>query len=622
MKKQNFLVGLLAFFMLCSASCVGPQGWYSSFEHSDENSSSSNSSNNESNSTSGDVVETYLYNAFTATQKHMFIEAFGEVIPFVANNEYYVEPYMQANETGINFYTFGNTLAEFNAYHALFKTNVFLESYEDEYGDTWYSYQMNGYCVDLAYYEVEDDTCIDVYAYTLTGGSGGNTDTPENVEVLKNDGKGLPKGVNGVYGVDFNAATYVKNVTQQGIYEYGCPPVGNPGVLVVPVDFSDATAQSKGYDISVLKNAFEKDGKTDYYSVYDYYRISSYGQLEIDVTVADSWFRPQYASSYYQKQTMNYYGEQVAIGDQMIMNEALAHLSKSMDLSKFDSDNNGTIDAVVLVTTLDVAEDDFHWAYRYWNIYTDGNDEYYEYDGVYANDYLWASYQFLHEGYNKAGEVIYTDKNAVNTYTYIHEFGHILGADDYYDTAGMNSPMGGYDIMDGMIGDHNAFTKFNLGWVTTSRLVTTDTSITLELEDFSKNGDTIILANHWDPALGAYQEYFIVAYYRSAGLNDGKGGYFSRDGIVVYHVNASLYKETIEGEVYYDVYNNNTSAFDEYGTEDDLLEYVLNKTATYTYAVGDGLSTVKDDSGNALGYTFTVDALDGEIATLTFRKVS
>ncbi len=568
----------------------------------------------------------YLYTDFTASEKETFTQIFGEVIPFVANDDYYVEAYSYEDETGVNFYTFGNTLADFDAYREKFSSYTFVETYLDEYDDTWYVYQKGEYYVDLAFYKTEDDdTCIDVYAYFLTDdGSeegGGNESGGGSEEGGDQEDTQLPEGTDGVYDVDFTKATNVKDVTDQGYYLDGCPTVGKPGVLVIPVEFSDATAASKGYEISVLKQAFEKGGKTDYYSVYDYYNISSYGQLELDITVLDSWFRPKNDSTYYQNAMMEYFGEQVAIGDQLIMNEALAYLESVMDLSAFDSDGNRVIDAVVLINTLDVGDDDFHWAYRYWNIYTNDDEEYYEYDGVSANDYLWASYQFLNEGQDLLGNTTYDDENAVNTYTYIHEFGHILGSDDYYDTAGVNEPMGGYDVMDYMTGDHNAYTKFNLGWVTSSRLVTTDTSVTLTVDDFSKAGDTVIIANNWDETLGAYQEYFILVYYRSVGLNSGEGGYFEEDGIVVYHVNAVLTSETYDGETYYDVKNNNTDPSDEYGSEDNLIEYVTHGGA-YVYGVGDSLPTTEYDNGSKLQYTFTVDGLTEDSATVTVSKIS
>ena len=109
-------------------------------------------------------------------------------------------------------------------------------------------------------------------------------------------------------------------------------------------------------------------------------------------------------------------------------------------------------------------------------------------------------------------------------------------------------------------------------------------------------------------------------YYTATELNTGEGGYFTRDGILVYHVNASLFAEEYEGETYYDVYNTNTNASGEYGTEDNLIEFVLSEDGNYTYAVGDSLPALTDDLGNPLGYTFTVDAIDAESATITFTK--
>ena len=583
---------------------------------------------------------TKTYTDFTAAEKALFGEYDFAVLPFLANDEYYLEEYADEDlgEVGLNFYTYGNTKAEFTAYLGAFSDYESAGTDVDDYGDTWYFFDKADYYVDLAWYVTEgNENVVDVYIYreddgTQGGGStgGGSEDdggdtggstggSTDNADVITNKGKGLPAGTNGVYNVDFTKAKYVKNVTEQGYYLGGCPTTGSPKVLVIPVEFSDVTAKSKDYEISKIKAAFTGGtGETDYYSVHDYYYQSSYGKLDLDITVLDEWFKPSKNSSYYEQATMDYYGEETPIGDQMIMDEALQYLDSKLDLSQFDSDNNDMIDAVVLISTLEIdGESDFHWAYRYWNIYTNNEDYYYEYDGVSANDYLWASYQFLleeGEGYND---------NALNTYTYIHEFGHILGADDYYDTSYEGAPMDGYDIMDSMIGDHNAYTKFNYGWLTSSRLVTAQNTVTLTLEDFSKNGDTIILANNWDDDLGAYQEYYVLVYYTNNGLNAGDAGYFNNAGVVVYHVNASLYKEVSEGETYYDVYNNNTdvSSEDGYGTADNLIEFVKSTDSEYVYAKGDSISAnTKDDQGNKLAYTFTVDSLTSTSATITFTK--
>ena len=700
----------------------------------------------------GGNTSAHTYTDFKDTEKSMFQNTVGAVIPFLPNDDYVVEEVEYDGIMYISFYTFGNTEAEFDAYRALFSDYTYDGSDLDEYGDAWYYYSKGDVCVEMSFYYYEGDYVVDIYAYVFSsdddntesgGESGGNTEaqinygtlstpvsttyaygacagfddgecsvnpfyvkgtvtkigedkgnyyknvyftdgttemliytinmgsgisgfdlgdtivaygyiknyqgtiematynssvyvyvvklessdgnqggeTGSDANILTNDGKGLPTEADGVYDVDFTEGNYVKDVTDQGYYLDGCPTTGSPAVLVIPIEFSDATAQSKGYTIANLEKIFHgSTGDLSYYSVYEYFLESSYGKLTLDITVVDQWFRPKYSSSYYENRTTVIDGYEIEIGDQMILDEALAYLAGIMDLSKFDSDHNGVIDAVILVNTLEIGEDDFHWAYRYWNSYTDSDGYYYEYDNVSANDYVWLSYEFMFEFYDENGDVDYSHSNPLNPYTFIHEFSHVLGADDYYDTSYESSPMGGYDVMDSMAGDHNPYSKFNYGWITTSRLVVTNSSITLTLDAFAKNGDTILLANHWDPTLGAYQEYYIIMYYTATGLNDGDGGYFTRDGILVYHINSSIFVDQDYGETYYDVYNNNTSPSDEYGTEDNLVEFVLTSNGHYTYVAGDSLPIVTDDSGNTLGYTFTVDSLTADSATITFTK--
>ena len=563
----------------------------------------------------------HTYKDWSADDKALFNQYIGALIPFLPNDEYYIEGYYAETdyEYGLCFYTIGNTEAEFNAYLEKYAAYTFDGTYvDDEYGDTWHCYIKDDVVIDMTYYVYEGESCVEVYVYSDLSKDpedddpGTNPGGSTNENVITNDGKGLPSDSDGVYDVNFKNATPVKNVHDQGYYLDGCPTTGAPAVLVIPVSFSDGAKLTTSH-IDKLELAFGENGDY-YYSVDNYYRIASYGQMDLDVTVLDTWYTPKNKSTYYEKLTDS---DGYANGDQVLLDEILQYLDKTWNLSKFDSDGNDVIDAVVLINNLDVGEDDFHWAYRYWNTYVDNQGYYYEYDGVSANDYIWASYYFLQEDDNGN----YNNSNVFNTYTYIHEFGHVLGADDYYDTSDAgNHPMDGHDVMDYMLGDHNAYTKFNLGWITSSRLVVTNSSITLSLEDFSKNGDTIILANNWDAALGAYQEYYIVVYYTNSGLNGNGNGYFDRNGIVVYHVNASLYKEIYEGETYYDVYNNNTDISDtEYGTADNLLEFVTALDGDYIFDVGDTLPATYDDSGNTLGYTFTVISL-GDTATVTFTK--
>ena len=152
-------------------------------------------------------------------------------------------------------------------------------------------------------------------------------------------------------------------------------------------------------------------------------------------------------------------------------------------------------------------------------------------------------------------------------------------------------------------------------------MIVAEDTVSVSLDSFNQNGDAIIIANNWDATLGAYQEYFIVIYYKNEGLNEGYG-YFDEEGIIVYHVNASLYVETIDGVTYYDVYNNNTDVNDPdgYGTENNLIELVENGNG-YVFTQGDSLSAnTRLDNGEKIAYTFTVDTITKDSATLTFRK--
>lgn len=577
-----------------------------------------------SNENDDDPIEDqYSYYDFTDGEKALYTDLIGEVIPFIPNNEYYVEEYSiplkYVTIKGLLFLTYDNTQEEYDAYRELFSKYESLE-YTNDLGEVCYAYWPadNSYFAEMSYGETEGRYTLQLTVYVeVKGGTEGiGTGIPYD-ELFTNEGAGLPSDADGVYDVDFTKGEYIKDVTNQGEYIDGCAPTGSPAVLVIPVQFSDVTAESKGFTLDALVEAFSKGGKTDYYSVYDYYYISSYGQLTLDVTVLDFWFTPEYDSTYYDQFSFMYEEYELEDGEQLILNEALDYLDDFMDLSQFDSDGNGTIDSVVLVSTLEINEADlFTWAFRYMNFYMNEDGSYYEYDGVHAKDYMWLSYQFLYEIVDEYGATHFDNISGINTCTFIHEFGHVLGLHDYYDYTGINIPIPGLEMMSTTQGDHNAYSKINLGWITTSRLVVTDSSITLTLENFSKNGDTIILANNWDDKLGAYQEYYIVVYRTANALNAFDNYDYGIEGVLVYHVNSAMYMQ--EGKDHYDVYNTNNDVIHEYGTENNLLESVFSANGELAFGVGDTMPTTIDDYGNELIYNFTVDEITSEYATITF----
>ncbi len=145
---------------------------------------------------------------------------------------------------------------------------------------------------------------------------------------------------------------------------------------------------------------------------------------------------------------------------------------------------------------------------------------------------------------------MYEDSSIGQDYhTFVHETGHMLGLNDYYDSTSSSQlgATGGLDMMDFNIGDHNSFSKFALGW-TSPYIVNKECEITLK--PFVTSGESIILANSFNNS--AFSEYIIVEYYTPTYLNEfdatnaytGRDLYFSQNGVRIYHIDARLGKFT------------------------------------------------------------------------------
>ena len=132
----------------------------------------------------------------------------------------------------------------------------------------------------------------------------------------------------------------------------------------------------------------------------------------------------------------------------------------------------------------------------------------------------------------------------VDAHTLIHETGHLLGLEDYYDYDGKMGTAGGLDMMDNNIGDHTAYSKYSLGW-TNPYVVTGDSEITIK--PFESSGDMILIKDDWNHS--AMDEYLLIEFYTPTGLNakDAEAKYagiypimFQKPGIKVYHIDSRL----------------------------------------------------------------------------------
>ena len=319
----------------------------------------------------------------------------------------------------------------------------------------------------------------------------------------------------------------------------GClPSIGSPKVLVIPVNLDSTNKTDKLLtDINIAFNGTEE--QTGYESVKSYYLESSYGKLDIDFKVMGEWFTPKYNKNFYENYRDN---NTNADGSTLLLQEALSYYDSKIDFNEYDLDNDGYIDSVWLIYNCDVNYTDsssIYWAYVYWdysdNLY-DGKDAYYYATG--GTDFMYPTKEEAGT-YDPAGIT-------VDSHTFIHETGHLLGLDDYYDYyeyRGAKGGLYGADMMDGNIGDHGSINKLLLGWIE-PKIVSGTGNIEVELLPFVTSGECLIITDRKMTSI--YDTYYIVELYTNDGLNS-KDMPIDGFGIKVTKINAE--KNIIDGKV-------------------------------------------------------------------------
>ena len=360
---------------------------------------------------------------------------------------------------------------------------------------------------------------------------------------------------------------------------------GNTKMLVIPVNFEgenlkykqNAGLLSGGYATTSsrsdtdLYNAFFGDSSdTGWESVSSYYYKSSYGKLNITGEVT-----PAYTvdCSIYDLLSGNVGG---SLNDPTyyILEKAVEWVrnNSDIDLKQYDCDKDGYLDSVFLIYNVDYTDagldkadtNDLFWAFTYWDTDTKPS-----LDKPKPCVYGWASKRFMDDGgFAKP-----------DAHTYIHETGHILGLEDYYtyDTDDYDA-LGGLDMMDLNIGDHNAFSKSLLGWTNPTHV---KEATTYTLRPFESSGDCLIIKPNWEGSF--LDEYLIIEYYTPTGLNyaDSHSKYstrellYSENGIKVLHVDARL------GKFVWNTTNDNTTYK---GFTTDLIDNYNSTTGLYTYS--------------------------------------
>jgi M6 family metalloprotease-like protein/uncharacterized repeat protein (TIGR02543 family) len=339
---------------------------------------------------------------------------------------------------------------------------------------------------------------------------------------------------------------------QQSINEFevatfgmsGLPSTGSYDVLVIPVEISGFPFPSDY--LTKLNLVFNGSSiATGWESVASFYFKSSYGLLDLNFVIANKFITAN-SKTYYEN-----YGDD---GDQYAIKEALLGLDATIDFSNYDSNNDGLIDSVIFIYSVDYNYDvNPWWAWVFSAQYGEAANT--TLDGKDFEYYMWASYYFLDDDLPGSNP-------AANAETYIHELGHLMGLIDYYSFTYDYGPLGGFDMMDYNAGDHGPASKLILGWLQPYLAVNGSYEVTLEsfALDSDGIGSAIVIPYHSSNFTDgdAFDEFLIIMFYTPEGLYDAHlaANYvLEQAGLVIYHVDARLYPGAGFWDGYF-MYNN------------------------------------------------------------------
>ncbi|CAK8712762.1 MAG: M6 family metalloprotease domain-containing protein [Candidatus Electronema aureum] len=295
------------------------------------------------------------------------------------------------------------------------------------------------------------------------------------------------------------------------------PTTGNRKLLCILIGFTDRSFTKSKADFENLFNQikYTTDGATG--SVKDYYLENSWGKLNLDVTAAG----PYIASN-----SMAYYGADSGASKfpraRDLINEAVNAADTDVNYADFDNDNDGVVDGVYVIFAgygqEAGASTDTIWSHA-WAI-----------DPVELDGKIVYSYSCSPELRGNSGAGI------TRIGVICHEFGHVMGAPDFYDTdyetGGEYEGTGRWDLMAGGTWNnsgatpahHNGFTKsYYYKWTSMIELVP-DREVSMPKIETNE-----AVYSYASPTAG---EYWVLENRQLSGFDSSLPGH----GLLVYHV--------------------------------------------------------------------------------------
>lgn len=324
-------------------------------------------------------------------------------------------------------------------------------------------------------------------------------------------------------------------------------------VLVIPVEFSDVTfddAYNSSDGETKIKDDLEiafngTSEETNYWeSVASYFEKSSFGNLYLNFDIGEV-VTLSYATS-------DLIDDKVDIAS--VINSAFntyKRENRDVDYTRYDYDKDGIIDSVWLIYSAPDYITDPSYEDQdgdFWAFVTGFTNPVSNLSSPGIGTFGWASYDFMYQKGN----------DQIDAHTYIHETGHLIGLNDYYDYTYSSSPLGMYDMQDCNVGDHNVWTKAALGWINPI-IIDTSENIPAKVHlNPREDGGAIFITNGYSKT--AFDEFLVLELYTPNGLNEldstyeyseGYGLMPKESGVKMYHVDARLISGYQAGWQYY-----------------------------------------------------------------------
>lgn len=296
--------------------------------------------------------------------------------------------------------------------------------------------------------------------------------------------------------------------------------------LVILADFSDKSAlvSSDSFDSLIFS-----DGNASFNSMKKVYLENSYGQFEVTAVILPSqlgWRRAPSSYAYYVNGAYGLGG--YPQNTQKLTEDLVDQIDPLVNFSEFDNDGNGYVDGILIVHAGPGAEftgrtSDI-WSHK-WGISPRLKD------GVRVS-----AYSIQPEFWSKPGDI--------TVGVYAHEFGHLLGLPDLYDTDGSSRGLGKWSLMaggswNGQLGNSpahlDAWSKIKVGFVA-PQAISSSAAISIPAVQASPSIFKIV-----SPTL-ASTEYFLIENRQKMGTDAALPG----SGLLIYHIDDTKGSNTQE----------------------------------------------------------------------------